>query len=223
MALRLQRGKNAPDLTSALKNEAATLGRFDLRRALVVIQIAISLLLLIGAGLFVRSLRNLRSLDPGFLRESVLLVNVDPEQSDIKGSGSVSSMSGCWNARAVFRALRADQPGRRPRRLMAPNGTILLPSGVIDGNQTKSQTLTSTRSVRDISKQRSIPISRHDLPGPRQSSRIADLLPHADRDKDKLGPPPPVAIIRQSHAPEFFPHESPIGRHFSRGDKLDSR
>ncbi len=69
-----------PNLSSALKNESAAGGRirFDLRRALVVLQVAISLLLLIGAGLFVRSLSNLKSLDPGFVRESVLIVQTNP-------------------------------------------------------------------------------------------------------------------------------------------------
>ena len=76
-----------PTLMPALKNEITVLGRvrFDLRRGLVVAQVAISLVLLIGAGLFVRSLQNLRSLDPGFVRESVLLVSVNPEQSGYKG------------------------------------------------------------------------------------------------------------------------------------------
>ena len=46
---------------------------------------AISLLLLIGAGLFVRSLSNLQNLDPGFARESVLLVRVNPQASGYKG------------------------------------------------------------------------------------------------------------------------------------------
>jgi predicted permease len=76
-----------PNLLSSLKNETrgAARRRFDLRRALVVAQVAISLLLLIGAGLFVRSLRNLKALDPGFVRESVLLVNINPEASGYKG------------------------------------------------------------------------------------------------------------------------------------------
>jgi hypothetical protein len=47
--------------------------------------VAISLLLLIGAGLFVRSLSNLQNLNPGFVRESVLLVNVSPQSSGYKG------------------------------------------------------------------------------------------------------------------------------------------
>ena len=70
-----------PDLNSALKNESAAAGRirFDLRRALVVLQVATSLLLLIGAGLFVRSLSNLKSLDPGFVRERVLIVETNPQ------------------------------------------------------------------------------------------------------------------------------------------------
>ena len=76
-----------PNLTTALKNESSAGGRirFDPRRALVVTQVAISLLLLIGAGLFVRSLENLKSLDLGFVRERVLLVNVGPQQMGYKG------------------------------------------------------------------------------------------------------------------------------------------
>jgi predicted permease len=76
-----------PNLTSALKVESSARGRtrFDVRRALVVAQVATSLLLLIGAGLFLRSLQNLRSINPGFVRESVLLVTVSPQQSGYKG------------------------------------------------------------------------------------------------------------------------------------------
>jgi len=76
-----------PDLLGSLKSEtaAARRSRFDLRRALVVLQVALSLLLLIGAGLFVRSLGNLEKLDPGFVRERVLAVSVNPQASGYKG------------------------------------------------------------------------------------------------------------------------------------------
>jgi predicted permease len=51
---------------------------FRFRKALVVAQVALSLLLLIGAGLFTRSLMNLRQLDPGFRPERLLAFSVDP-------------------------------------------------------------------------------------------------------------------------------------------------
>ena len=47
-------------------------------RLLIVSQLALSLFLLIGAGLFLRSLANLRQLDTGFARENVLVVMMDP-------------------------------------------------------------------------------------------------------------------------------------------------
>src|SRR5262245_65622390 len=58
-----------PDVVPALKDETGTSGgrrRFSLRNLLVVAQVALSLLLLIGAGLFIRSLRHAQALDPGF-------------------------------------------------------------------------------------------------------------------------------------------------------------
>jgi predicted permease len=71
-----------PGLTTALKNDMLTAERggrrFDLRHLLVVSQVALSLLLLIGAGLFVRTLQNLKGVDPGFNADNVLLVSVNP-------------------------------------------------------------------------------------------------------------------------------------------------
>ena len=71
------------DLAPALKSEATSVvgGTFRLRKGLVVAQVALSLLLLIGAGLFTRSLMNLRALDPGFKPERLFAFDVDPARS----------------------------------------------------------------------------------------------------------------------------------------------
>jgi predicted permease len=60
--------------------------RVSLRQALVVAQIAISLLLLIAAGLFVRTLSNLQSLTLGFNRENVLLFDINAPQAGLEPS-----------------------------------------------------------------------------------------------------------------------------------------
>ena len=68
------------DLTPSLKATRTSSHRwFGWGRALVVSQVALSLLLLIGAGLFIRTLASLRRLDTGFNREHVLVFNVDPQ------------------------------------------------------------------------------------------------------------------------------------------------
>jgi predicted permease len=70
------------DLTPALKDNARISrggARLGLGKMLVVMQVALSLLLLIGAGLFVRSLEKLKSIDAGFNRENVLLISTDPQ------------------------------------------------------------------------------------------------------------------------------------------------
>jgi predicted permease len=68
-----------PDLVPALKDAASQSGvrRSLLRSGLVVAQIAVSLLLLIAAGLTLRALQRLRAMNPGFNPENALMMNFD--------------------------------------------------------------------------------------------------------------------------------------------------
>ncbi|MGH9430507.1 MAG: ADOP family duplicated permease [Terriglobia bacterium] len=82
------------DLTPALKEGAGKMVRragqarglrLGLGKALVVAQVAMSLMLLIGAGLFVRTLTNLENENVGFDRRNLLLFGVAPTQAGYKG------------------------------------------------------------------------------------------------------------------------------------------
>ncbi|HZM87711.1 MAG TPA: ABC transporter permease [Blastocatellia bacterium] len=69
------------DLTPALKDSArssSSASRSLLSRGLVVLQVALSLLLLIGAGLFLRTLLNLQSVETGFNTRNLLLFGIQP-------------------------------------------------------------------------------------------------------------------------------------------------
>ncbi|HKE26887.1 MAG TPA: ABC transporter permease [Bryobacteraceae bacterium] len=71
-------------LAPALQGASAAIRRRSrLLAALVSFQAGLSLLLLIGAGLFVRTLRNLENVDPGFQREGVLLVDLEGRRSTV--------------------------------------------------------------------------------------------------------------------------------------------
>jgi predicted permease len=70
-----------PDIARTLKDQAGAVvggGHGRLRNTLVVAQVALSLLLLIGAGLFLRTLNNLSSLGPGFPVERLIGFSIDP-------------------------------------------------------------------------------------------------------------------------------------------------
>ena len=70
-----------PDVAPTLKDQAGAVvggGNSALRKTLVAAQVTLSLLLLIGAGLFVKSLSNLRTLGPGFPTERLIGFQLDP-------------------------------------------------------------------------------------------------------------------------------------------------
>jgi predicted permease len=77
------------NLLTALKDDTGAtdvrgVGRFGLRNALVVLQVALSLILLICAGLFLRSLRAASTSDPGFNAENVLLMRMEARGVEMK-------------------------------------------------------------------------------------------------------------------------------------------
>jgi len=77
-----------PDVTQALKQQASVIagGSIQLRRATVATQVALSLLLLISAGLFLRTLRNLETLNVGFVTDHLITFTVDPKLAGYEDS-----------------------------------------------------------------------------------------------------------------------------------------
>src|SRR5947199_5126 len=84
---RLARARAAPAISPTLQSEApiAGGGRSRLRRVLVVSQVALSLVLLIGAGLFVRTLHKLVTADAGFDTAHILSFTVHPGENGYNG------------------------------------------------------------------------------------------------------------------------------------------
>lgn len=82
------------DVAPTLKeNSSGVIGgknRIGAGKILVVIQVALSLVLLVGAGLFVRTLRNMKSLGLGFKPEAVLLATADPGLVGYKGTRAIN-------------------------------------------------------------------------------------------------------------------------------------
>jgi predicted permease len=74
------------DLNPALTQKQTGGLRQSTGKLLVVSQVAFSLLLLVGAGLFLRTLGNLRSQDAGFQPEKILVVRLEPLGSDFKSA-----------------------------------------------------------------------------------------------------------------------------------------
>jgi len=79
---------------SALKDSAGTSTRARSRfgKSLVVTQVALSILLLVGAGLFVRTLHNLKTMDAGFRPEGVVTMRISPPDGAYQGE----RLTGLW-------------------------------------------------------------------------------------------------------------------------------
>ena len=217
-----------PSLTAALKNEIAAIGRvrFDLRRALVVAQVAMSLLLLIGAGLFVRSLRNLRTLDPGFVRENVMVVQVNPQASGYKGQRLrnfyerlLAQVQTLPNVRVASLASLTPLEGSRWNNNITAEGyhrkadekPYVDLNGVGPGYfETFGIPLLAGRDFRT---EDNPPFS----PDPKPEIKGAP-----EREPEKLSAPPPVAIVNEAFAKHFFPNEPAVGKHLAQSDKYDA-
>jgi predicted permease len=189
------------DAGVALKENSRSVARSStvLSRALLVTQVSISMLLLIGAGLFLRTLDNLRNVDIGFDPRNLVFVRVDAEGSGLSDERKFQYLQ---DAMTRLRAV----PGVRDATVSNPP---LMTSGgwetamYVEGRD-YSGGYVSTRD--DINRVIVAPNYFATMGIPLVSGRG-----FTDSDRQKA---PEVAIINEAAARKFFPNENPIGRRF---------
>jgi putative ABC transport system permease protein len=97
-----------PNLAPALKQQVITGGgplRF--RRVAVGVQVGLSLLLLVGAGLFARTLRNLKSLDVGFATDHLITFSIDPSLAGYQSAQNLDVDTRVLSTLAALPGVRA--------------------------------------------------------------------------------------------------------------------
>jgi predicted permease len=184
---------------SSLKGgKANTTSQSRFGKALVVAQVAPSLLLLVGAGLFLRTLINLQSLPSGFNQENVLLFSTDTAATGYKGANHSAML------REVEEKLKAI-PGIQAASFLGyvfTQGVWTLPIFPLDHNSPEGENAIVRNNVvgQDFFTTMGIPLLEGRVFGP--------------QDRDKY---PWVAVISESTARRFYPNISPLGRRFSLG------
>jgi predicted permease len=107
-----------PKLASTLKNETGTASRTGrqvwLRKALVIGQVALSLVLLVGSGLLVRSLYNLQNVDLGLKTDHLISFSIDPSQNGYSQVGMRSLFQRLQERLSQLPGVRAASMARFP-------------------------------------------------------------------------------------------------------------
>ena len=183
-----------------MKNESGTLlggsAPFRFRKGLVVAQVALSLLLLIGAGLFTRSLMNLRHLNPGFEPQHVIAFSVDPALSGYDLERRL----------AVFKRIQeeiAAEPGVR---------SVSMADVPLMTNSDVSHTV-SVEGYEGKDGENLNPNFNGVGPGFFSTLGIPLLAGRDFTDADTRATHR-VAVVNETFARYFFGDEDPIGRHF---------
>ncbi len=192
-----------PDVVSTLKDEGTGGGRrrrFTLRNVLVTSQVAVSTVLLIGAGLFLRSLIATQGLDPGFGERPTGFLSIFTPSTEYT---EVEALQFYERLRERFERL--------PRVVAA---------GLID-NPNLTPTNTQGRSINVDGVEPPAGKKAHIIDYARVDAgyfaaagvEIVAGRPFDTRDDAAA---PAVAIISQAFAERFFPHDEPLGKHLRR-------
>lgn len=196
-----------PDLTVALKEQVSGArrlwGGLGARRMLVAAQVALSLLLLFGAGLFLRSLRNLQAIDPGFRAENLVSFQVD---AALAGYAPERTAQIYDRMAASLAAL--------PGVTMVSSSDYQLLSGEASFVTVRVQGY-EAKPGEDMN-----PLVAEVGPGYFEALRIPVLLGREFSEGDRIGAPR-VAIVNEAFAKYYFRGESPVGRRFGIGDRND--
>jgi predicted permease len=191
-AVRATQTAPAGAMKAAGRGLTANRERFSLRRALVVAQVAMSLVLLAGALLFVRSLRNLLTLDAGLRQTGLLIMGVD-----------LSDLHYPSERRAVVYRDLLDRVRATPGVDLAATANIVPISG---SGWNEMIRVPGTKSQRDM-------VPWFNRVSPEYFRTVGTpLLAGRDFNQHDTVTSPEVAIVNQEFSREFLGGANPIGR-----------
>jgi predicted permease len=182
------------DLYVAIRGETLVAGRLRLgpTRTLLIVQVAASIVLLLVATLFVRTLRNLERVDAGFNREHLLLLAIDPRESRFQGD----------HVAALFDDLMERIPTVGSVRSAALALIVLF-----------GQSANKEVWVQGVTQNSGAVAFNFVGPGFFSNAGIPLLMGREFSLHDRAGAPM-VAIVNEVFAREYFPGQNPVGRRF---------
>jgi predicted permease len=189
------------ELSASLRANRASssaMSRSVLGKTLLTSQVALSLLLLVGAGLFVRTLINLQRVDTGFAQENVLLFQLDTDSLGYKQDSRLVKL---------YQDIE-EKVGSIP-------GVRAASFSMFAFNQGGWNSPASTRGDSATTRTEQI---MHNSVGPRFFAAMGlPLLAGRGFDDRDTETSPKVAVISEALALKLFPGVSPLGRRFGRG------
>jgi macrolide transport system ATP-binding/permease protein len=166
--------------------------RFGLDRILVVSQIAVTLLILVAAGLFLRTLSNLASIPLGFNRENVLTFQLNARQAGHEDPEIVAF----YNAlRTQFSAIPGVRAASLSNHTLIGTGTSAMGVSVAGAEPQSSRILTIGTSFLAV-------------------MQIPLMIGREIDERDRLGSPM-VGVVNEAFAKRSFGDQNPLGQHLS--------
>ncbi len=203
-------------LTSSLKSGDGGLSggmhakkhRISLGGALVAVQMALAIVVLVTAGLLVRTLSNLKNLDPGFDTHSLLLFGVDPRLAGYTGD----------KVDELYRDLQEKFSALPGVASASYSWQPLLSGGLSTTSFLKPGTPSASKEKVDADE---LPIGPNffaTLRLPFQTGHdftSADFAAAAANSGDKPGLSPTPVIVNQSFVRSYYPNINPLGERFA--------
>ena len=191
------------DLTPTLKDTgrgSSGYTRSLLSKSLVVAQVSISMLLLIGAGLLIRTLRNLQHVETGFNERNLLLFSVEPRLIGYKEDKLAALYQQMFDRLEAVPGVQSVTFSRHA--LLARGATSS--SFVLPGTKTSPDGRPVWSGEAHVHNVRENFLQTMEIPLLLGRSLLAQDDARA----------PQVAVVNQSFARTFFPNENPIGKRF---------
>jgi putative ABC transport system permease protein len=203
-----------PELTEALKEggRSSTTGarRNQVRNALVVAEIALALVLLVGAGLLLKSYARVQNIDPGFDRKNILTAELDLPSPKYPGRASPDFNNGAAITNFWNEALRRVKqlPGVEAAALtnvLPLSGSNTDSSFAIEGREMRPNEPGPDEELRDVS-----PDYFRVLRTPLLRGRFFTEADNADA--------PGAVIINEALAKKYWPNEDALGKRITFSD-----